>query len=236
MTDKITKSNNKPLQVFGKDLGDILLNATALEVSTVIVEDLTPTRFIPHEVYRDLYPISNAYLEKQGVEAGLRSRYLNLRRKLELEYALLLSDPNSEFYDADLVGNVKQNLPILTNSSLELDKIKTLLPPPDEILLVQKLLKNSSFLRSLRGLHETKIALDYRHKKLQSGEIPHEEILYAQTTIHLEGNIINRYAEDILNHPQRDLILQLHHQSVESGERLWRRLFGLVLDLMGRLK
>lgn len=236
MADKIAKSNNKPPPYFAKDLRSILLNATAFEVSTIIVEDLTPTRFIPHEVYRDLYPISNAYLEKQGVDPGLRSRYLNLRRKLELEYALLLSDPDSEFYDGDLVGNVKQNLPILTNSSLELDKIKTLLPPPDEIVLVQKLLKNSFFVRILRVLHETKIALDYRHKKLQSGVITPEEILYAQTTIHLEGNIINRYGSDILNHPQRDLILQLHHQSVESGERQWRRLFGFVLDLIGRLK
>ena len=225
----------KPLQKFASSLTDVMLNATALEINTLVVDDITPTRFIPWEVYRDLYPISNGYLEKLGVEPSLRSRYLNLRRKLELEYALLLSDVNSEFYNGALVAKVTQDLPILTNSTLELDKIKTLLPSPEDVTSVQKLLGNYRFVRGLRLLQEMKISLDYRHKKLQSGETAPEEWLYAQTTVHLEGNIINRYAQDILDHPQRELILQLHRQGVESGEKQWRRLFGFVLDVVRRL-
>lgn len=228
-------STAKPLQKFASSLNDVMLNATALEVNTLVVDEITPTRFIPWEVYRDLYPISNAYLEKQGVEPSLRSRYLNLRRKLELEYALLLSDPNSEFYNGALVATVKQDLPILTNSSLELDKIQTKLPPPEDVVLVQKLLENYRFVRGLRLLQEIKIALDYRHKKLKNGDLAPQEWLYAQTTVHLEGSIINRYAEDILEHPQRDLILHLHLSGVESGEKQWRRLFGFVLDVVRRL-
>jgi len=58
------------------------------------------------------------------------------------------------------------------------------------------------------------------------------DMIYAQTIIQLDGDIINRYSEEILDHPQKDLILKIHKESVEAGERQWRGLLGFVVDVV----
>ena len=248
----VTPSLERNLDEFLKSLGDVLIDITALEVNTMVVEQITGEKFIPWEAYRDIYAISEGYLEQQGIHKSLCDRYIKLRKNLELEYTLLLTDPTSEFYDPTVVNSAREDDQILTDPTLELHELQTRLPDPikpsslEEILKVRKVLSDSRFLRSLRKMSELKSALDCRNKALhrkqdeQPGYAKSDvlqkavttDIIYAQTVIQLDGDIINRYSQEIIDHPHRDVILQLHREGVTAGEKQWRGLLEFIIGLV----
>lgn len=248
----VTPSLERNLDEFLKSLGDVLIDITALEVNTMVVEQITGEKFIPWEAYRDIYAISEVYLEQQGIHKSLCDRYIKLRKNLELEYTLLLTDPTSEFYDPTVVNSAREDDQILTDPTLELHELQTRLPDPikpsslEEILKVRKVLSDSRFLRSLRKMSELKTALDCRNKALhrkqdeQPGYAKSDvlqkavttDIIYAQTVIQLDGDIINRYSQEIIDHPHRDVILQLHREGVTAGEKQWRGLLEFIIGLV----
>ncbi|HEY9819652.1 MAG TPA: hypothetical protein V6D35_02585, partial [Candidatus Sericytochromatia bacterium] len=215
---RFTPGLGRNLNEFLQSLGEVLIDITALEVNTMVVERITGDKFIAWEAYRDIYPISQQYLEQQGIHQSLLERYIELRKNLELEYALLLSDPTSEFYDPTVLESATEGNQILTNPTLELHEMRSRLPDPinptnpGEILKVREVLNNSRFLRSLRKISELKAALDNRNKALlrkrneQLGRIAPDvlqkavttDLIYAQTVIQLDGDIINRYSQEIL--------------------------------------
>ncbi|MBR8828744.1 MAG: hypothetical protein DSM107014_12730 [Gomphosphaeria aponina SAG 52.96 = DSM 107014] len=234
-------SQEKQLKDFVKSLGTILEEIPAVEINTMVVGEITGENFIPWEAYRDIYAISRQYLAEQEIHESLRDRYLALRKNLELEYALLLSDPSSDFYEQSAVREVN---PILNHPNPNFDAIETRLPSPmksgisSEIIEVQMLLHDSRFLRSLRKLRELKTSLDYRNKLLLKN--PEQkpginDIIFAQTIIQIDGNIINRYAQEIFDHPQQEILLKIHKHSVEIGQKQWRGLLGFILEIFQRL-
>jgi len=237
---------------FVESLEQVLIDITALEVNTMVVERITGDKFIPWEAYRDLYPISPTYLEQQGIHESLRDRYIELRKNLELEYMLLLSDPTSEFYDHTVLDSATQHHnQILSDPMVELEQMQSRLPDPYSINSSQRaselkqILKNGRFLRSLRKMSELKGTLDNRNKALHkkqdeqshlSSEVIQKavktDMIYAQTVIQLDGDLINRYSEEILAHPHRDVILQIHRDGVLSGQKQWREMLEFVIDLV----
>jgi len=238
------------LNDFVQSLGGVLVDITALEVNTMVVTRITGDKFNAWQTYRDVYAIDSAYLERHQIHESLRDRYRELRRRLELEYALLATNPNSELYDPGAIASVKERR-ILTDPSLDMSESSTLLPDPlkpttsEEIAQVQELLNDSVFLRSLRKMGELKACLDCRNQAMLAMAAAYPEslpsaiskavktdMIYAQTIIQLDGDIINRYSEEILDHPQKDLILKIHKESVEAGERQWRGLLGFVVDVV----
>jgi hypothetical protein len=249
---RFTPGLGRNLDEFLQSLGEVLIDITALEVNTMVVERITGDKFIAWEAYRDIYPISQQYLEQQGIHQSLLERYIELRKNLELEYALLLSDPTSEFYDPTVLESATEGNQILTNPTLELHEMRSQLPDPinptnsGEILKVRELLNNSRFLRSLRKISELKAALDNRNKALlrkrneQLGRIAPDvlqkavttDLIYAQTVIQLDGDIINRYSQEILDHPHREVILQIHQEGVAAGEKQWRGLLEFIISLV----
>ena len=249
---RFTPGLSRNLDEFLQSLGEVLIDITALEVNTMVVERITGEKFIPWEAYRDIYSISEEYLERQGIYESLRDRYIELRKNLEIEYTLLLSDPNSEFYDPSLLNSVEQASQILTDPTVEFKEIQTRLPDPlrptspEEILKAQRLLHNSRFLRSLRKLSELKAALDNRNKALlkKRDELPGyiqpdalnkavtTDIIYAQTVMQLDGEVINRYSQEIFDHPHRDVILQIHREGVTAGEKQWKGLLEFIIGLV----
>jgi hypothetical protein len=248
----VTPSLERNLDEFLKSLGDVLIDITALEVNTMVVEQITGEKFIPWEAYRDIYAISEVYLEQQGIHKSLCDRYIKLRKNLELQYTLLLTDPTSEFYDPTVVNSAREDDQILTDPTVELHELQTRLPDPikpsslEEIIKVRKVLSDSRFLRSLRKMSELKTALDCRNKALnrkqdeQPGYAKSDvlqkavttDIIYAQTVIQLDGDIINRYSQEIIDHPHRDVILQLHREGVTAGEKQWRGLLEFIIGLV----
>lgn len=249
---RFTPGLGRNLNEFLQSLGEVLIDITALEVNTMVVERITGDKFIAWEAYRDIYPISQQYLEQQGIHQSLLERYIELRKNLELEYAILLSDPTSEFYDPTVLESATEGNQILTNPTLELHEMRSQLPDPinptnsGEILKVREVLNNSRFLRSLRKISELKAALDNRNKALlrkrneQLGRIAPDvlqkavttDLIYAQTVIQLDGDIINRYSQEILDHPHREVILQIHQEGVAAGEKQWRGLLEFIISLV----
>ena len=251
-------SLGRNLNEFLQSLGEVLIDITALEVNTMVVERITGDKFIAWEAYRDIYAISQDYLEQQEIHESLRDRYIDIRKTLELEYTLLLSDPTSEFYDPTILDSASSDNQILSDPTVKLNEIQTRLPDPinptspTDILKAQELLNNSHFLRSLRKLSELKAALDNRNKALlkKQDELPDSvqpdvvhkavrtDMIYAQTVIQIDGDVINRYSQEIFDHPHRELILQIHREGVTAGEKQWRGLLefiiGLVQSTLGR--
>lgn len=248
----VAPSLGRTLNEFLQSLGEVLVDITALEVNTMVVAQITGDKFIAWEAYRDIYAISQDYLEQQEIHESLRDRYLELRKNLELEYTLLLTNPTSEFYDPSVLNSARGDGQILTDPTLKMHEIQTRLPDPiqptspEDILKAQRVLDDSHFLRSLRKISELKTALDNRNKALlkkqaeQEGYVKSEvlqkavktDMIYAQTVIQLDGDIINRYSQEIFDHPHRDTILLIHKEGVLAGERQWRGLLEFIINLV----
>ena len=224
-------------------INSLLEDIPALEVSTTIVEEITPEIFIPWEIYQNIYQISPIYLQERAVEPNLCDPYLDLRRRLELQYALLLVNPKSKLYNSRLKRELQADLPILAKHSSNWLDIPSRLPSPESLSdsdqkTLHQLLEEPQFLATLRQLGKLKDILD--RKDLNTQKIASEtsidnkitpDITYAQTSIKIDGKIDNRYSQEILdlNIQQQENIIELHNKGILSGEKQWHQLFKFVL-------
>ncbi len=221
---------------------NLLENITAVEISTVIVEEIVDEIFIPWEVYQAIYYLSRCDLEKSAIDKSLRSSYLQLRRQLELAYCLLLLDADSQLYNRTQALKIKQDLLVLSQKNADWETIPTRLPAPipssrhQTMSSVNKLFKDRQFINVLQQLNKRKVALDRRDRILRSSSRQDNitDATYAQTSLQLNGKIVNRYSQAILSRGDRDLLLQLHEQSTTSGEQQWRGLVQFVLSLIAK--
>ena len=221
---------------------NLLENITAIEISTVIVDEIVDEIFIPWEVYQAIYYLDRSSLEQSAIDLSLRNRYLQLRRQLELAYCLLVVDPSSQLYNRTLVAEITRDLPILSQPNVDWETIPTRLPTPipvsrnHNMSAVNKLLRSRQFVNVLQQLSKAKSTLDRRDRILRSSFRQNNIIdtTYAQTSLQLNGKIVNRYAQAILGRSDRNLLLQLHEQSTATGEQQWRSLVGFVLSLIAQ--
>jgi hypothetical protein len=195
------------LHGFVNFLGDALIGMTSLEVNTMIVPEISGIPFNPIVAYRELYMIpsqlgEHAYFQDRRIPKALQDRYVRLRQRLA-------SDDYHLLIGSSYPANVS-------------------LPDPDrDPERVHLLLQNFQFLHSLRRLSELKMALD------QSSFDPEKlDMIYAQTSIHLHGEVTNRYHATVLNHIHKDVMLDLHHEGVAYAEKQWQGLLGFVLRLV----
>lgn len=234
---------------FAQSLGEVIIDITALEVNTMVVKQITGDKFMPWDSYLSLYSIDTHWTARSNIHESLQYRYMALRRDLEVEYLLLVCNPESEMFDPN-ISQQQDQLQILSDPNALMDITHSHLPNPliphntVEMQKVQDLLHNAKFSRTLRKVAELKAALDNRNRTLkrmdaltpaaQAEAVEQEvktDVIYAQTIIQLDGDIINRYNDDLFSHPHRDLLLQIHKESVMSGERQWRELLSFILDL-----
>ena len=219
---------------------DAIENISAVEISTVIVAEIVDEMFIPWEAYQGLFYLSSSSLEQSQVNLSLRSRYLQLRRQLELAYCLLLIDSNSSLYNRRLIKEIQRDLTILSQQDSEWETLATRLPEPiprsrhQTMSAVNNLLGDRTFIDILQQLYKRKIALDRRERIINSCDLPNDitDSTYAQTSLQLDGKIINRYSQAILGRSDRDLLLQLHQQSTTAGEQQWRGMIRFILSLV----
>lgn len=218
----------------------LLENISTVEISTVIVEEIVDEIFIPWEAYQALFYLSRSYLTRLSIDLSLESRYLQLRRQLELAYCLLLIDPSSRLYNHALVAEVKRDLPALSQQNVHWEAMPTRLPEPipysrhQTMAKINKLWQSPRFIDVLQQLNKQKVALDRRNRILCSSNCQDSitDTTYAQTSLQLNGKIVNRYAQAILGRSDRHLLLQLHEQSTNAGEQQWRGLVKFLLSLV----
>ncbi|MDJ0573552.1 MAG: hypothetical protein QNJ65_00115 [Xenococcaceae cyanobacterium MO_234.B1] len=222
----------------------ILDKITTLEVNTTIVSEIREEVFLPWEAYQDIYAISRTYLQEVQIPPALCDRYLNLRRQLELKYALRAINPNCQLYNSAARDAIRKDLTILSRSNdSSWENLPSRLPSPfapentAENKLLGQILIDTSLLKVLRQLARSKANLDQRHQITQETDttsITNQDITYAQTIIELEGKITNCYAQEILHHPDKEAILILHQQGVQSGEKQWYRLLKFAINIVQR--
>ena len=224
----------------------LLEDIPTMEVSTTIVEEITPEIFIPWEVYQDIYQISPVYLQERAIDPNFCDRYLDLHRRLELQYALLLVNPASKLYNPRVKAEVQTDLSILAKSSANWTDIPSRLPSPESLRdrdqkTLNKLLQEPQFLITLRQLGQLKDILD--RKALNTQTIASDnfinnritnDITYAQTLIKIDGKIANRYSQEILklDLQQQKNIIKLHNKGILAGEQQWHQLLKFILNLL----
>jgi hypothetical protein len=82
------------------------------------------------------------------------------------------------------------------------------LPSPEEVNEIKALFRNNLFLRSLRKIAEVGYAL----KSGQEAH-PNSDMIYAQTVIQLDGDVINRFHVDLLD-PEQEKVRDLYSMSM----------------------
>lgn len=197
------------LEDFQQALGDTLIEATAVEVNTVIVSEITAAKFNPWETYHSILQIDPAYLEHH-IHESLHHRYNQLQQQLSQASQALLTNPESNSHNSTATASL-----------------------PTQGKLKQQLLSQPRFLRTLRKLAEIKAILDQRNYCLSttSDATNTTDIVFAQTVTQLDGDIFHHYATELLDHPHRDLILHLHRTGVTASDQQWRGLLRFLLKI-----
>ncbi|MBH8551172.1 hypothetical protein I8751_01995 [Nostocaceae cyanobacterium CENA357] len=247
-----------------KSVQGLVDDITALEVNTMVVEQISGAKFNAWQAYQTIYSINDPeYFDERGIpgdspqDQNLRDRYRSLFAQVEREYFYLLIDPNSKLYKLpnEKVERYQQRLAILKKQKhgeiVETDPkyvklARPILPPPTPViegenqvdwhkdweencLEIQEILSNDKFVRTLRKVAELKAALD-------SGDATKStiDIIYAQTVMQLDGDIISRYHKELFQLPdyEKDLILKIHTEGVVAGEKQWRGMLDFLITLV----
>ncbi|NJL58042.1 hypothetical protein HC928_25185 [bacterium] len=186
-----------------------------LEVNTMVVAQITGNKFSAETAYDDLYGVNEHYLHYElGIheDKNLCDRYLSLRNRVVTEAKKVLQEEEGLIID---------------ENTFDLPNPDT--TQPQEIQILQKLLNSPKFLRTLRKADELKAGLDST-----DSHSTQTDIIYAQTIIQLDGDVIHRYHELLfqLEESQKRMIMDIHQQSVMSGEAQWRGLLGFMVSLV----
>ena len=266
---------NKPVQEQAKDLLEKLVSSvhglvddiTALEVNTMVVEQITGAKFNAWQAYEEIYSINDKdYFDVKGIPnpddllepektqaQELRERYTSLFSQLEREYFYILleqsndiseTDPRIEQYQKRLKYKVEHKANIVPTDEEYIKLARPILPAPTPVAdqeddnqknlkqrwqEIEELLNNDKFIRTLRKMSELKAALN-------SGEITSVDIdiIYAQTVMQLDGDIISRYHKKVFELPEgdRDLILKIHNEGIVAGEKQWRGTLDFLINIV----
>ncbi len=235
---------------------------TALEVNTMVVDSINASKFNAWEAYQEIYSIHDPdYFKAKGIPhegsqaQELRKRYKSLFNQLEREYFYLLLEQGSEFYNPQddrikryrwRLEDAKKHQPNLVEADQNnVNLAQPILPAPTPVLddrdknnqedwienfkEIERLLDNDKFVRTLRKMSELKAALDGGNVK--STKI---DIIYAQTVMQIDGDIITRYHKELfsLSEDAKNLIINTHNQGVVSGEKQWRGTFSFLISLV----
>lgn len=282
MVNKVNKVNKTQAQAqelldnLVKSVRTLLDDITALEVNTMVVDQITGAKFNAWKAYQEIYSINDKdYFDikdipEEGLQGqNLRKRYKSLFEQLEREYFYILIDnyldKDSKFYNPqdDRVKRYQERLEYLKATKGEIVEsdekyvslAEPILPPPSPVMdkkdknnkspdeieknhqetwiknctEIRKLFSHDEFLRSLRKISELKAALD-------SGDIKSTkiDIIYAQTVMQLDGDIISRYHKQLFEEDEetKDLIIQIHKEGVIAGEKQWRGTLDFLINLV----
>ncbi|MEH2022434.1 hypothetical protein [Nostoc sp.] len=266
MTNKIQEQAKDLLEKLVSSVHGLVDDITALEVNTMVVEQITGAKFNAWQAYEEIYSINDKdYFNDKGIPnpndlpepektqaQELRKRYTSLFSQLEREYFYILleqsndtSEPDSRIiqYQERLKYQVEHKANIVPTDEVYIKLAQPILPAPTPVAgeqdnqknlrkrwqEIEELLNNDKFIRTLRKMSELKAALN-------SGNITSVDIdiIYAQTIMQLDGDIISRYHKNLFQLPEgdRDLILKIHHEGVVAGEKQWRGTLDFLIGIV----
>jgi hypothetical protein len=231
------------LNKFRETIKDVLEEITVLEVNTMIVSHIPITRFDARQFYSDLLE-NIMYRTEEGLQ-DIRRSLLDRSKELQKQGSTA-SQTELDRYNRDLEiykraersFNNRQNLTdprkkeqfeIEQACYEELaDKVLQLDIPKD---VEGRIIPDAPMIRYFRKLWELE-------QSILNGER-----VYAQTRFQLDGDLTNRFLDDLfvparskIDPKMAKLVFDLHHQAVENAEKQWSGLIltcvNLVKDLM----
>ncbi|MEH1997820.1 MAG: hypothetical protein V7L00_03425 [Nostoc sp.] len=268
MSNKIQEQATGLLQKLVSSVNGLVDDITALEVNTMVVEQITGSKFNAWQAYQEIYSINDKdYFNDKGIPnpddlpepektqaQELRDRYRSLFDQLEREYFYILleetteniEDPRITQYQKRLESKVKNQANIVQDDPVYKKLAQPILPAPTPVegeqdnqkklrerwQEIEKLLNNGKFIRTLRKMAELKAALDGGN--ITSVDI---DVIYAQTVMQLDGDIISRYHKNLFELPEgdRDLIIKIHNEGIVAGEKQWRGTLDFLIGIVQSL-
>ncbi|MDZ8259519.1 hypothetical protein [Nostoc sp. ChiQUE01b] len=267
MPNKIQEQAKDLLEKVVSSVHELVDDITALEINTMVVEQITGAKFNAWQAYEEIYSINDKdYFDSKGIPnpddliepkktqaQELRKRYTSLFAQLEREYFYILleqstetSEPDSRIiqYQERLKYQVEHKANIVPTDEVYIKLARPILPAPTPVAdreennlkslqqrwqEIEKLLNNDKFIRTLRKMSELKAALN--GGDINSVDI---DIIYAQTVMQLDGDIISRYNKKLFKLPEgdRDLILKIHNEGVVAGEKQWRGTLDFLIGIV----
>ncbi|MEH2285977.1 hypothetical protein [Nostoc sp.] len=267
MPNKIQEQAKDLLEKVVSSVHELVDDITALEVNTMVVDQITGAKFNAWQAYEEIYSINDKdYFDVKGIPnpdnlpepektqaQELRERYTSLFSQIEKEYFYILleqstenSEPDSRIiqYQERLKYQVEHKANIVPTDEVYIKLARPILPAPTPVTdpeennlkslqhrwqEIEELLKNDKFIRTLRKISELKAALN-------GGDINsvNIDIIYAQTVMQLDGDIISRYNKKLFQLPEgdRDLILKIHNEGVVAGEKQWRGTLDFLIGIV----
>ncbi|MDF5708918.1 MAG: hypothetical protein PUP90_14950 [Nostoc sp. S4] len=270
MSNNIQKQARDLLEKLVSSVYVLVDDITALEVNTMVVEQITGAKFNAWQAYQEIYSINDKdYFDIKGIPnpensklselertqaQELRKRYRSLFLQLEREYFYILLEQSTESSEPDariiqyqerLKYEVEHKGKIIETDDAYIKLARPILPAPTPVPdiednnsqknlrqrweEIENLLNNNKFIRTLRKMSELKAALD--GGQITSVDI---DIIYAQTVMQLDGDIISRYHKKLFQLPDgdRDLILKIHNEGVVAGEKQWRGTLDFLIGIV----
>ena len=266
MANKIQEQAKDLLEKLVSSVHGLVDDITALEINTMVVEQITGAKFNAWQAYEEIYSINDKdYFDIKGIPnpddlpepkktqaQELRERYTSLFSQLEREYFYILLEQSNDTSEPDLriiqyqqrlKYQVEHKANIVPTDEEYIKLARPILPAPTPVAdqednqkslrqrwqEIEELLNNDKFIRTLRKMSELKAALN-------SGEITsvNIDIIYAQTVMQLDGDIISRYHKKVFELPEvdRDLILKIHNEGIVAGEKQWRGTLDFLINII----
>jgi Skp family chaperone for outer membrane proteins len=236
-------SESGSLNKFRETIKDVLEEITVLEVNTMIVSHIPIARFDAKEFYTDLLE-NIIYKTEEGlqdIKRALLDRSKELQQKGSAATQTELDRYNQDleiYKRAERTFKNRQNLSDPRQKEQfeveqacyeELAKKVLQMDVPKDI--DGNLIPDAPTIRHFRKLWEFE-------QSILNGER-----IYAQTKFQLDGDLNNRFLDDLfistrskIDPKMAKLVFDLHHQAVENAEKQWTGLIttcvNLVKDLM----
>ncbi|MCC5652458.1 hypothetical protein LC609_22060 [Nostoc sp. XA013] len=268
MSNRIQEQARDLLGKLVSSVNGLVDDITALEVNTMVVEQITGAKFNAWQAYEEIYSINDKdYFDVKGIPNPdnlnlteqektqadeLRKRYTSLFSQLEREYFYILLEKSTEANEPDsriiqyqerLKYQVEHKANIVPTDQVYIKLARPILPAPAPVAdeqdnqkklrqrwqEIEELLNNGKFIRTLRKMSELKAALD--GGQITSVDI---DVIYAQTVMQLDGDIISRYHKNLFQLPEadRDLILKIHNEGIVAGEKQWRGTLDFLIGIV----
>ncbi|MFM7382253.1 MAG: hypothetical protein ACKO1W_04245 [Microcystaceae cyanobacterium] len=210
--EKIKEIINSFLESFKDAVEDL----SALEVNTMIASEINGLKFNPENAYRALYDLL------KDVDSTPDKAYNSVKDEFAQNTLAKLK--------RNVIGAVQD---ALREPGQNRDLTQTNLPEPGTEK-ANKLLKNKHFIVTLRKLNELRSLIN----KPDFDEDNIYDNIYAQTIIQIDGDVMNYFHRRLFadeHIDQRNLLLQIHGNAVESGQKNWQGILRLIVDMLSQI-
>jgi hypothetical protein len=231
------------LHKFRETIKDVLEEITILEVNTMIVSHIPITRFDAKAFYEDLLE-DVMYKTEEGLQDIKRVLLARSKELQTLGSAVSQSELDRYNRDLEIYKRAERTFRDRQNLSDPKQKEQFKIEQACYEELSQKVLQLNIPKDAYGDVNPDAPMIRYFRKLWEFEQsILNGELIYAQTKFHLDGDLNNKFLDDLFVPNKRNidlksakLILDLHHHAVENAQKQWTGLIttcvNLVKDLM----